>query len=203
MSFGNFDQTTTKLSLATSRRDSLKLMAVIAGSGVLTLFNGRRAFATDPGQCRTVGQVCRENTECCSMFCDPTTGRCDCGPSSQLCPGTNFCVPVCSGLQVFNPSTCACECADVTCGNNCCASYETCVGENCCANPVPCTATNQCCAGFKCEGAEKGLPGTCIPCTNPGTCGPKSACCPGYTCVQAVPGSSSAGICVLSSSLAA
>lgn len=190
-----FAERSKELSRTSSRRKALKLLGAATAAGFVTLVTPGRAGAASPGQCRLAGHVCRQNSDCCSGFCDPSTATCACGPGTFECPSTGICVGPCPDGQVFNATTCQCECPSgtTTCGTACCATHETCcsgtccpagqvcAGGACCINPVTCTATSQCCTGFKCTGTAA-RPGVCQPCTNPTRCSARTPCCSGFVC---------------------
>src|ERR671915_2535885 len=89
-----------------SRRDMIRRFgglfagaAVVSAAGCESAATGPQQVAgprvgdplmqfDSPGRCRRNGHKCRENTECCSNFCDPSTATCTCGPFSELCPQT-------------------------------------------------------------------------------------------------------------------
>src|SRR5207253_7819952 len=85
-----------------------------------------------PGHCRRAGTICREDEECCSGFCDPTTGRCACTSRQGLCAKTRTCVTCDPFDQTFNSTTCLCDCVPGTeaCGGHCCFA-GTCGGVVC------------------------------------------------------------------------
>jgi hypothetical protein len=163
--------------------------------------------------CRTPGQLCRENANCCSRACaTDATGRrvCRCHTQADCPPPTNKCLAAtcAGGLCGTTPSVvCAaldqCHAAGIcvpatgTCTNpakpngtgcndaNACTQTDTCEGGVCTgSNPVVCTALDQC-----------HVAGTCDPstgaCSNPtatdGTaCTPAgggSGTCQGGSCV--------------------
>ncbi len=132
------------LASSTSRREALRRAGGILGAALLASFGiacesestaprGRRALLdlVPPGRCKLGGQNCRENTECCSEVCDPTTGQCVCPAGSVECPSTGACIS-CSADQIFNPETCQCECANGTslCGSVCCPFPLACCSGN-------------------------------------------------------------------------
>src|SRR6266480_4447026 len=151
-----------------SRRHALKLFGVTALGGFASLAGAGKASAF-PGRCFQSGHGCRESTECCSNFCDPSTAQCACSPGSFTCASSGLCV-TCGPGQVFNATTCSCVCPSGTkaCGSNCCAPQpaQVCVSGACCTNPVTCTSDGQCCPGWQCTGGG-GLPGHCQLCLNP------------------------------------
>jgi hypothetical protein len=168
---------------ATSRRQALKIAGAAAAGGMMSLVSPDRAGAV--GRCKKGGYKCRENSECCSNFCNPATASCECGPGTNTCPATGICV-TCGPSQVFNPSTCACECptGTTTCANACCPPGQVCAAGQCCINPLSCTADGDCCTGYQCSGAAKGI-GTCQPCINPAHCKLTAECCSGFVCAPA------------------
>jgi hypothetical protein len=185
-----FDDLTKAMSTTTSRRQALKLLATTGAGGMLALVGAGGAHAIAPGRCRKNGTVCRQNIECCSEFCDPATLRCACTPGAEVCPSTGSCVPACTGTQVFNTTTCRCECPTGTtaCGSTCCTSTQACTSGVCCQNPTTCDSLTDCCPEFFCSNT-KGGPGVCTPCLNQ-MCSTKTGigCCPGFVCVK--------GLCV-------
>ena len=129
----HFDSLAKSLADATSRREALRRAGGFLGAALLASFGvacaneptaprGRRALfdLVPPGRCKLGGQNCRENTECCSEVCDPTTGTCVCPAGAVECPSTGACIS-CPTNQVLNPETCQCECAGGTtlCGSTC------------------------------------------------------------------------------------
>jgi len=163
-----FDELAKTLSTTTSRRQALKIFGVATIGGVASLFGAGSARAEGPGRCFQGGHGCREHQECCSQFCDPFTAECACAPGTYMCPSTGICVG-CSYGQVFDATTCTCECPAGTIP----------VNGTCCANPLICTSTNDCCPGFRCDGKS-----VCVPCSNPATCTSSSQCCSGYVCAD-------------------
>jgi hypothetical protein len=175
---------------AKSRRQAFRLAGTAAAGGVLSLVGAGPARA-DTGRCKKGGWKCRENSECCSGFCNPATAECACPPGSNTCATTGACV-TCGPGQVFNTATCACECptGTTTCGNTCCPRGQVCAGGQCCINEVGCTTDADCCPGFSCNGGIKGS-GLCVACTNPPNCKTTSDCCSGFVCAS-VPGQTAA-----------
>src|SRR2546423_14593386 len=128
MSPVGFDSMTQERATGTSGRQALKLVAATAAGGLLTLVRAGPVSAI--GQCRRMGQPCRESAECCSGFCDSATRRCTCGPGTVLCSGT--CVTDCQPPFVLDTATCQCQCMTGTtaCGSTCCAP-GTCANGTC------------------------------------------------------------------------
>jgi hypothetical protein len=167
---------------------------------------------TTPKSCPD-NQCCAENTTCCGEnccasgttccnadlgLCCPTGTCCGsggdavCCPSNQVCCGGRCVVNTCPGDQVFNFTTCRCECPAATprsCPNNqCCPSDTTCCGNTCCASGTTCCgsgATATCCSstGTRC------CNGVCTPCLPGG-----SRRCPGETCTGG--GQCCSGVCL-------
>lgn len=190
-----------------SRRDMIRRFGgLIAGASVVSVAacentsptspraplapGGGPSFQFDaPGRCRRNGRKCRESAECCSHFCDPTTGYCTCGPFSQVCPQTDLCVPLCPPPQVFNQQTCKCECGpnQETCGTErqgtmCCFTEFT----KCCRPSDPggffstcCPQTWTCCpTSFDAFCCPPTVPKCCTsPTSGFGTCCPADANC--------------------------
>src|SRR6476469_5567911 len=168
---------------ATSRRQALKVAGVAAAGGMMSLVAPDRAGAA--GRCKKAGYKCRENSECCSGFCDPATAACACAPGTNTCPSTGICV-TCGPSQVFNPTTCQCECPSgtATCGDACCPPGQVCAAGACCINPLMCAVDSDCCTGYMCSGGAKGT-GVCQPCINPLHCKTTAECCSGFVCAPA------------------
>ena len=173
-----FDQLTRTLSTTTSRRQALKIFGLATVGGVASLVGAGTAGAA--GRCFQGGHGCREHSECCSNFCDPLTAECGCQPGTFMCASTGICVGPCPTGQVFNATTCECECPPNTIP----------VNGTCCANPLQCGSSSDCCSGFRCDPKT----GTCIPCTNPLQCKNSGECCSGFVCADNPTGSG--GRCV-------
>jgi len=186
-----FAELSKALSNSQTRRGALKLFGATAAGGFMTLAGAGRAWAD--ARCYQGGHGCRENTECCSNFCDPLSTTCACAPGTFECASTGVCVGPCETGQTFNATTCACECPDGTqsCGSTCCFAEPTqvCVSNQCCTNSVTCTSNNDCCPGYRCGLIQKGQPRVCVPCTNPTPCSSSNPCCKGFVCAAE-------GICV-------
>jgi hypothetical protein len=149
MSDERFDELSKALAATTTRRQALKILAATAAGGALSLFGARGAAGAQPGRCRRVGAICRQNYECCDFYCDSSTGRCACPPGAgfHLCTkrGQRRCVFCNPSTQSFNPDTCQCEClpGTVPCGEDCCQTAEQCCssgfyGAFCCPPGVAC-----------------------------------------------------------------
>src|SRR4051795_11265773 len=179
-----FDNFTKSLGAATSRRRALKVLAGAGAGSVMALVGADRAGAIAPGRCRNAGTVCRQDIECCSGFCDPTTLLCACAPGSNVFPSTGACVPACASNEVFNAQTCRCECPGQRCNGVCCTSGQVCSAPfaGCCTNPTLCTSTNDCCPGFFCRNPSKGS-GVCTACASL-MCQTSANCCEGFVCVK-------------------
>ena len=179
-----FDALAKLLAGGMSRREVLRRLGGTAAGAVLASLGlgckddvvgqddvvgpSRPLFAT--GRCRVGGRKCRENSECCSGFCDPATGVCACYGTSVECPATGQCIS-CGGTQVLNPDTCQCVCApgtttctvggSTTCcpeGTQCCSSgfYPFCADtnsdrSNCGRCGGTCTSTEVCFNGLCCQ----------------------------------------------------
>jgi hypothetical protein len=179
-----FEELSKELSTTHTRRRAVKLFGATAAGGFMTLIGAGKASAD--ARCYQGGHGCRENSECCSNFCDPFSATCACSPGTFECPPTGICVGPCGTGQSFNPATCACECPTGTqaCGQSCCAEEptQTCVSGNCCTNPITCTTSSDCCRGYMCRGGIKGEPRVCVQCINPTTCSTNEPCCAGFVC---------------------
>ncbi len=180
-----FDALVKAIAESGSRRDMLKRVGAaalgIALSSVgLSCEPGRttgprflRPLFDARGRCKKVGQTCRQNSECCSDFCDPFTGICACPNGTVLCSISGQCVPACSPPLVFDPNTCQCECLppSVSCGGTaCCAPGTTCCSGSCAnlsTDPANCGACGHVCFAPNAEGI----------CAN-GTC--QFGCLPGF-----------------------
>ena len=71
-----FAELSKALSNSQTRRGALKLFGATAAGGFMTLAGAGRAWAD--ARCYQGGHGCRENTECCSNFCDPLSTTCAC-----------------------------------------------------------------------------------------------------------------------------
>ena len=120
-----FDELTKKLAAPVSRRHAMKLFAATAATSVAGLAGGAGEAAA--GRCFKLKHPCRQNYECCSFYCNPSTGHCQCPPGSNVCSKTGICVS-CPSNSTFNPDTCHCDCDTGTtvCGDQCCSEGQTC-----------------------------------------------------------------------------
>jgi hypothetical protein len=136
--YEGFDELTKELSAPVSRRRALQSFIVGGATGALALLESPRAEAY-PGRCRKVHAICRTDYECCSSFCNPSTGRCACPQGSHFCKQSGQCV-FCRGGGTFHAATCTCSCPEgkVKCGPT-----------NCCENRP--NGTNDCCPGGYCN----------------------------------------------------
>jgi len=149
-----FDALVKAIAESGSRRDMLKRV----GAAALGIALSSVGLSCEPGgttgprflrplfdargRCKKVAQNCRENSECCSDFCDPFTGFCACPSGTVVCSASGQCVPACDPPFVFNPDTCKCECPPptVACGTTC-ANLST-DANNCGACGHSCNAPN-------------------------------------------------------------
>ncbi len=180
-----FDALAKLLAGGMSRREVLRRLGGTAAGAVLAslglgcqdevLAPSRPLFAT--GRCRTGGRKCRESSECCSNFCDPTTGVCACPPPRVECPASGQCI-FCGSDQVLNPTTCQCECVPgtTTCtvggntrccpqGTQCCVSFGTPFCADTTSDPRNC---GHC--GGTCNADEVCFNGRCCLATNLNQC---------------------------------
>jgi hypothetical protein len=131
------------LAASSSRRDALRRIAGTVAAAALAAVgiscdpggvSGPRAgsigaqFGAGTGRCKKLAHKCRQNSECCSGFCDPFTGRCACSPGNVACPATDQCIPACEPGFTVNPVTCQCECLGEVCrgGELCCIEGTSC-----------------------------------------------------------------------------
>jgi hypothetical protein len=150
MGDSQFDDLTKLLAASPGRRTTLKALAATVGGAVLSLFGTQENSIQAAARCKRVGQRCRADSECCSLFCDPATARCVCPPGANLCERTRLCVH-CDPSRVFNPATCQCECPPGTtaCGSVCCPAGQCCDSSGysfCCPDGQQCST---CPSGFK------------------------------------------------------
>jgi hypothetical protein len=120
-----------------SRGKALRLMGAALLGGTLGSLGIGEASADPPG-CKRNGKNCTRNDQCCSKNCSGGTCAAACASGQVLCNGncvSNSCLT--NSGQVFNTSTCQCECPTdrVKLSNGTCAK--------------PCTSDDDC-AGFPC-----------------------------------------------------
>lgn len=126
-----FDEIARLLAGQTSRRQALKALAATTVGSLL----GLRAFGdvVAAKSCTPNGRHCSAKTQCCSGFCDSTTGKCGCQAgvcnASCPCPSGQTCLngTCCSTSQVCG-STCGCPAGQV-CQNGACVT-ATCPANN-------------------------------------------------------------------------
>ena len=87
-----FDELTKALATAASRRQTLTALGATVGGAAFSLFGVHNAEAMVPGRCRLVGQICRQDRECCDFYCDRGTGRCACPPGTVAGERTRRCL---------------------------------------------------------------------------------------------------------------
>jgi hypothetical protein len=137
----SFDELTRGLVSGTlSRGKALRLMgAALVGGTLASLGMGGEAAADPPG-CKRTGKHCTRDTQCCgTLVCDSGTCAAACESGQVLCNGN--CVSdscLANSGQVFNTSTCQCECPTgrVKLSNGTCAK--------------PCPNGDDDCGGFPC-----------------------------------------------------
>ena len=169
-----------------TRSKALRLMgAAVVGSALGSVGIGGEASADPPG-CKRNGKACKKNTQCCSGNCvNAPTGTCVACPSGQvLCNGncvSNSCLA--NSGQVFNSSTCQCECpsgrvllSNGTCALACGAGLPDC--PNCSGNGFPSCDTEAGTGRTFCEGETAGT------CTTTNDC-PTGQICTGGVCFVA------------------
>ncbi len=130
---GRFDELTKQTAEPISRRKAMKAFIVGGATGALALLQAPQAEALEPGRCRKVKAICRQDYECCSFFCNPATGRCECPSGSNFCKKTKHCIR-CRGGGTFDPATCTCTCPE---------GKVNCDPFTCCEKPSQCD--NTCC----------------------------------------------------------
>lgn len=171
----SFDALAKAVSAPGSRR------RLIAGllSGAMGLAGRRPAAAA---VCRTFGQTCRENANCCSRVCGPrdATGRrrCGCG-SADECPSGQTCAlgACCTPLSVCKGAGGVALCGDVSDG---CEGIVHCPAE-CPTIGDVCTDDHTCCTPAKCaEGACGPTDDGCGRTVNCGDCGACQVCTGGF-----------------------
>ena len=188
-----FDALAKAIAESGSRRDMLKRL----GATTLAIALGSMGVSCEPdqttgprpalplfdsrGRCKKINQKCREDSECCSAFCDPFTGICTCPSGTVVCPASGQCIPACQPPFVLNGDTCQCECPtnSFTCGGvTCCVTGTTCCGSSC----VNLSSDNQNCGvcGNTCT-----APNATSTCVN-GTC-QFVACNPGFADCDGMP----------------
>jgi len=128
---------------------------------------------TCPDGLKEIGEGCQSDDECCSTFCDFSSGTPTCRPGEGCLSAGSPCAggPCCSGLC---GEDCRCTCLDAgdkTCQNDnqCCGGL--CAPDGCCAQTDnPCGSDADCCGGHCGENGrcEQGAAGTV--CRNAGDC---------------------------------
>lgn len=109
MKYEGFDELTKELSAPVTRRRALQSFIVGGATGAIALLESPRASAATPGRCRKVHVICRQDYECCSFFCNPSTGRCACPQGTNFCKKSGQCIR-CQGGGTYNPDNCTCTC---------------------------------------------------------------------------------------------
>src|SRR5687767_7582632 len=106
-----FDELTKQLGAPMSRRRMLRAVTVSGATGAVALLGRRQPAVAAPGRCRKLRGTCRTDDECCSGFCNPGTGRCQCPDGTRACgpKGRQQCVR-CFGGGTLDPQTCTCRC---------------------------------------------------------------------------------------------
>ena len=150
----SFDGLSKVLATSVSRRQSIKTLGAFAAGALLSLGGVRDTAAKS--SCSLAGKKCRQNSDCCSNYCNPANATCECEALYHFfaCPKTGLCVS-CNQGQVLNPNTCACECPTdaVACngapsyGSICCSTGSTCCQSyfgqpTCCPSGTTCDPYN-------------------------------------------------------------
>jgi CXCXC repeat len=158
-----------------TRGKALKLMsAAVVGGTLGSLGLGGVAVADE--ECKPTAKKCKKDKQCCSGAC--VGGTCAACPSEQvLCGGScvsNSCLT--NSGQVFNTTTCQCECPSGTVE----LSNGTCVTS--CAGGGACPG---------CEGCAQGISDTyCFNLSgSQGSCATDSDCPTGEFCASGASGS--------------
>jgi hypothetical protein len=165
-----FDDWARSFAASSSRRGVLRGLLGGAAAGALGLAGARGAGAV---ACRTPGELCRENANCCSRLCvADTAGRhvCQCRTEADCPPPTNKCLAAtcaggvcgtapavhCAALDqchlagTCDPSTGVCSNPNAPNGTACddgnrCTQTDACQGGTCVGgNPIACRAEDQC-----------------------------------------------------------
>jgi hypothetical protein len=178
-----FDELVKSIAGRQNRRVIIRRGLVVVGSAVATII--RRAGSGEAAaRCRSGGNICRKNGDCCSGACGPSdaTGRqrcaCTTAETAACCSG-GLCVPggtlccygICAPNDVHNCGSC---------GNQCNA------GETCCKPIVaPAGSTDRECADLRTSSTHCGSCGThCSPtCDFDGSPLPNGQLCCGGSCV--------------------
>ena len=142
MDGSRFDDLTRKLGAARSRRTLLRTTA----AGLAALFGGRFASVDAASRCRSDGNACEKNGDCCSSNCAATNRR-----GRRLCcgAGSQICNDVCTSAASFqsDPNNCG------SCGHSCAGG--TCTAGVCCLlTGATCafTGEGECCVGACIQG---------------------------------------------------
>ena len=114
-----FDALVKAIAESGSRRDMLKRV----GAAALGIALSSVGLSCEPGgttgprflrplfdargRCKKVAQNCRENSECCSDFCDPFTGFCACPSGTVVCSASGQCVPAARLRDRSGPRGCS------------------------------------------------------------------------------------------------
>lgn len=162
-----------------SRRRALKLLLAGAGAGLLSAVAAPGAYAAR--KCRTAGQTCQSDAQCCTRYCDNQTFKCGCPPTSAgLCQNKqDTCLAECTGGRVPNLQTCECVCpseAPTPCGETCCPSGFS------CTDAGTCCPTNRLCAGECCPPGFTCSNNQCVATACGATTCP-AGCCQNNVCV--------------------
>ncbi len=132
-----FDALVKALGAQRSRRG---VLGALAGGALAAVGFGNTAEAR---RCRSVGNICAANGDCCSGFCGtegPTRKTCHCA-ADRDCPG-GVCLEEACCLPDPQPVTCENQCGSQT--NNCQQSVDC---GACCVEPDgACGANGECCS---------------------------------------------------------
>ena len=156
--------------VSVTRGKALRLMgAALVGGTLASLGMGGEAAADPPG-CKRNGKHCTRDAQCCgSLVCVSGTCAAACESGQVLCNGncvSNSCLT--NSGQVFNTSTCVCECPTgrVMSNNGTCAIPCTPGGDECPGFPCSCLDTageRDFCASSQSGLCDFDLPGFCAP----------------------------------------
>lgn len=170
-----FDEISRSLATTGSRRGLLKGLAGGALAGALSLVGASDAAAR---KCRNDGKNCKSDTECCSLYCDPTSYTCAPAPPADTCD------PACPTGAVCVDGACFCPVPTSFCGTDGCVDLQT-DDQHCGTCTTVCATGATCVAGIcTCPTGQTECNGACVDLNtdeaNCGSCG--RICNSGETC---------------------
>ncbi len=131
--------------------------------------------------CRSVGEKCRNDSQCCTTHCKKSTGKCACINSGSCQANRECCTKVCKRGR------CVCKKVGETCTLNgeCCGTLASsaCQNGKCCKKVgATCKDNNQCCGDATCQNGECACGPFLTPCGDT-CCDPTfETCCNGKCC---------------------